>query len=323
MNDNHATVREKGVAGWLITAIIGLMFGSTAAYADQPSDTATVSAEFETVLEGQPDPARLQAMLQFAEAKSSSSGGGSAPVASGGNVWFAIFRTTDNRQRWVRDTTLEGFLGSVRKAWGDGYHLKRVNYADGRWVGIFVDTKVGCAERNGFETAGSRQAFLEAVKQRWVDGYTLVDAAYGEGTWFGNFCEDPRDNTYVTASDWDSLSNLISKKWDQDSQWHVISADRGPEGWLAVFVKGECPGRNGWTIYESQASLEEALRDSNNDGFAVRNMAYTNGNWVAMRCEEDISNVYESAASWSDLKEIIKRRWGQGLDLIAIDYGRR
>ena len=325
MTEYHTTVREKGRAGWLIAAIAGLLLVSPVTFAEESAVIDSLDNLSLEGLDAQADPAALQAMLQLAEARSSSGGGGGRGtlMGSGGNVWFAIFRTTDNKQRWVRDVTLDGFLDSVRKAWGDGLHLKRVNYADGRWVGVFVAEKVGCANRNGFETAGSRSAFLKAIKERWGNGFTLIDVAYGEGTWFGNFCEDPRDNTYTIADTWDELSNLISKKWEKDSQWHVLSADHGPEGWLAVYVKGECPGRNGWTIYDSQREFESALRSSNDDGFAVRNMAYTDGNWVAMRCEEDTGNIYETAATWPELKKKISKRWNQGLDLIAIDYGRR
>lgn len=318
MTDYQTTVRKKVTMHWLIAAVLGLFMGSPMAFAEELAGADALAGA-----NGQADPAALEAMLLLAEAKSGGSPGGSALYGSRGNVWFAIFRTTDNKQRWVRDTTLNGFLDSVRKAWKDGLHLKRVNYADGRWVGVFVAQKVGCADRNGFETAGSQSEFISAIKERWGNGFTLVDAAYGEGTWFGNFCEDPRDNTYITAKTWDALSDRISKKWDQDGQWHVISADHGPEGWLAVFIKGECPGRNGWTIYESQREMEAALRENNDNGFAVRNMAYTDGNWVALRCEEDVSNVYETASSWPALKEKITQRWNQGLDLIAIDHGRR
>lgn len=243
-------------------------------------------------------------------------------AAAGPNRWFAIFRTTDNGQRWVRQATLKGFKESIRKAWKDNYHLNRVTYTDGTWLGVFVATDAGCEGRNGFETATTREQFRKLVKERWGEGFTLIDVAYGKGTWFGNFCEDARDNTYVTAASFEELDRKISKKWNDDGTWHVISIERGRDGWLAVFVKGLCPGRNGWTRFASRREMEKSLKESNGEGFSVRNIAFTNNQWVAQRCEERVDNIYETAATWPEMKKKITARWNQHLDLVAVDYGR-
>ena len=247
---------------------------------------------------------------------------GAAP-SGGPDRWFAVFRSTDNGQRWVKHTTLSSFKDAIRKAWDDNYHLTRVTYTDGSWLGVFVASSVGCENRNGFETARTRSQFRKLIKQRWGEGFTLIDVAYGDGTWFGNFCEDARDNTYVTAATWDELDRKISQKWEKDGgAWHVISINHGPQGWLAVFVKGLCQGRNGWTRYASRADLEKALRESHREGFAVRNVEYVENTWIATRCEERVDNIYESAATWPEMKKKISARWGQGLDLVAVDHGR-
>ncbi len=248
---------------------------------------------------------------------------GVPPVAGGGRRghWFAVFRSTDNRQRWVRNSSLQEFTASIQKGWEDNYHLSRVIYSRNTWVGVFVDPAVGCANRNGYEVASTRSEFINRIKERWKDGFTLVDMAYGEGVWFGNFCEDARGNTYATASTWDALAKKISQKWNKDSDWHVISVERGRGGWMAVFVKGLCPGRNGWNRVGSSAELERELRQGSREGFSVRNIRYTDGAWYALRCEDGMHNIYETASSWEEMKKKISTRWSQKLDLVALDYG--